>query len=157
MVLIEWRDEYRTGVEGVDHEHQELIEQINAVYASIEAGADRQQLIDRLGDIYGSISAHFALEDRTMQRHRYQHYEEHRADHDRLLDELRDITETLESENELDEAHFQQTLADWFQLHFKTHDSRLHLMLGPDTHDKASSAGMRGMIENAKHRLFGRG
>lgn len=157
MVLIEWRDEYRTGIEGVDHEHRELIEQINAVYASLEAGADRQQLIDRLGDIYGSISAHFALEERTMQRHRYRHYEEHRADHDRLLDDLREITESLESENDLDEAHFQQTLADWFQLHFKTHDSRLHQMLGADHDEPTGGPGMQAMIKNAKDRLFGRG
>lgn len=157
MVLIEWRDEFRTGIDGVDHEHEELIGQINAVFASIDAGASRRQIIDRLDDIYGSISAHFALEERTMQRHGYDQYETHRADHDRLLDEIRDITETLETEDEIDEDGFRQSLADWFQLHFSTHDARLHQMMEHSSDNHADPANMKTMIKNAKDKFFGRG
>lgn len=157
MVLIEWRDEYRTGIEGVDHEHEDLIGQINAVYASIDAGASRRQLIERLDDIYGSIGAHFALEERFMQRHRYDHYEEHRADHERLLDEIREITDSLETGDELDEPAFREALADWFQIHFKTHDSRLHQMQAQASHETVRETGIQGMIKNVTDRLFGRG
>ena len=69
MALIEWRNEFCTGVPGVDYEHQELIRQINAIYALIDDKADKESVIDGLGDIYGSISAHFALEEQMMERH----------------------------------------------------------------------------------------
>lgn len=157
MVWIEWRDEYRTGIDGVDHEHQELIGQINALYASLDAGSGRAELIDRLGDIYGSISAHFALEERTMRHYGYDCYEEHRDDHDRLLDDLRDLTDTVESGDAFDEDEFRRTLADWFQLHFSTHDARLHRMLDPESDDAAEPKGLQAMVKNVKHRLFGRG
>ena len=41
MALLEWRDDFRIGIEGVDHEHRALIEQINAVYALIDDRADK--------------------------------------------------------------------------------------------------------------------
>ena len=133
MALLEWRDEFQTGIAGVDYEHQELIAQINAVYALIGDG-DRRQVIDGLDDIYGSIAAHFALEERSMRRLGYDQYLQHQADHERLLDEIRDITDAFETTEQLDDARLSQQLANWFQLHFKTHDSRLHRMTGGD-HD----------------------
>jgi hemerythrin len=96
MALIEWRDEFCTGVPGVDYEHQELIRQINVIYAMIGEKSARENVIDALGDIYGSISAHFALEEKMMERHSYDHYKEHQADHERLLDDIQDISEEFE-------------------------------------------------------------
>ena len=66
MALLEWRDEFCTGIKGVDYEHEALIRQINAVYAMIADSGERELIIDSLGEIYGSISAHFALEEQMM-------------------------------------------------------------------------------------------
>ena len=118
MTLIEWREEFCTGVPGVDHEHQELIKEINSIYSLVDAQADKEDIIDSLGDIYGSISAHFALEEQMMEKHKYDHFKEHQADHERLLDEIRDITEEFEDATVLDEKKFKQNLNNWFQLHF---------------------------------------
>jgi hemerythrin len=159
MALIKWREEFCTGIPGVDYEHEQLIEQINSVYALIDnkAGGDkieREKIIDRLGDIYGSISAHFVLEERMMEKHGYDHYEEHKADHERLLDDIRDIADEFEITTELDEQKFKQRLNDWFQLHFKTHDSRLHKLANLMSHDQVDKSTMKTMIRNAKNTLF---
>lgn len=150
MVLIEWREEYCTGIEGVDYEHENLIDQINSVYALVDKRADRQLLVESLGDIYGSISAHFALEEQTMRKLGYIHLEEHEADHQRLLNEIGDITENLENTNELDESMFKQKLADWFQLHFKTHDSRLHKLVNHSAHDQVDESSLKSLVQKAK-------
>lgn len=154
MGLVEWREEYCTGIIGVDYEHEMLIEHINSIYALVDKGADKELLIDSLGDIYGSISAHFALEEQMMQKHSYDHYAEHKADHQRLLNDIGDITESVENSNELDEPMFKQKLADWFQLHFKTHDSRLHKMVHYSPHDRGDEPGIRIFVKNAKNKLF---
>ncbi|UCB54787.1 MAG: hemerythrin family protein [Thiotrichales bacterium] len=151
MALIEWRDDFCTGIQGVDHEHRQLIEQINAIYALIDDEADKDSVIDGLGDIYGSISAHFALEEKMMERHGYDHYEQHQADHERLLDDIRDITDEFENATDLDGDKFKQKLNDWFQLHFKTHDSRLHKLTNLMSHDEIDENKLRTMIRNAKN------
>ena len=156
MALIEWRDDFRTGIKGVDFEHERLIQQINDVYALISKHADREQVVDSLGEIYGSISAHFALEEQMMKRHNYSEYAEHRADHERLLNDIGDITDEYESSLKLDEAGFTRKLSEWFQLHFKTHDSRLHKLASMREHDNANSLTLKNLIQNAKNKLLQR-
>ncbi len=161
MALIEWREEFCTGVPGVDYEHQELIKQINSIYALIDDKADKESILDSLGDIYGSISAHFALEEQMMERHNYDHFKEHQADHVRLLDDIQDITEEYESTDfesaaELDNDKFKQKLNDWFQLHFATHDSRLHGLAHLINHEVVCESTMKAMIQKAKNVLLGK-
>ena len=156
MALIEWREEFCTGVPGVDYEHQQLIEEINAVYTLVDDKADREAVIDSLGDIYGSISAHFAMEEQMMEKHNYDHFKVHQADHERLLDDIRDITEEFEQQTQLDDAKFKQKLNDWFQGHFSTHDSRLHNLAHLIDHEPVCESTMKNMIRNAKNALLGK-
>ena len=156
MALLEWRDEFRTGIEGVDHEHEALIEQINSVYEMIRGGADREDVVDGLGEIYGSISAHFALEERMMMRHGYAEYDQHQQDHERLLDEIREITDEYEATEQLDDARLARRLADWFQLHFKTHDSRLHRIAAMREHETTDRTTLKSLIQDAKDRFINR-
>ncbi len=153
MASLEWRDEYCTGIAGVDYEHQALIAQINAVLALIGQNGERRRVIDGLGDIYGAISAHFALEERMMERHDYAEYAEHKADHDRLLDEIQELTLDYESSDSLDRDAFTQRLADWFGNHFQTHDARLHRLAWLREHDHPSPSKLEKMIRHAKDRL----
>lgn len=156
MALIEWREEYCTGIEGVDYEHEMLIRQINSVHGMITEQADRTLVLESLGEIYGSISAHFALEEQMMRRHGYDHYDQHKADHDRLLDGIRDIADDYERKMDFDHARLQQRLADWFQVHFKTFDARLHKMAGMHAHDPAGQTTLKTLIRNAKNKLLQR-
>jgi hemerythrin len=154
MALVEWREEFCTGIPGVDYEHEKLIEQINSVYAMIDDNADRESIIDSLGDIYGSISAHFALEEQMMEKYGYDQYREHQADHERLLDDIRDITEEFEAAAELDEDRFKQRLNNWFQRHFQTHDSRLHKLANLMSHEQVDESTMKSLIRKAKNTLL---
>lgn len=156
MALIEWQESFCTGIPGVDHEHKQLIDEVNAVYAMIDRKVEKELVIDSLGDIYGSIAAHFALEEQMMKKHGYDQYLEHKADHDRLLDEIRDITDEFEASTDLNEQIFKQKLNDWFQNHFKTFDSRLHKLTDMMSHVTVDEISMRSLIQQAKDALFGR-
>lgn len=156
MTSIDWRNEYRTGIDGVDYEHEILIGQINALLQMISKRADRALILDGLGEIYGSIAAHFALEEQTMRKLGYDEYEPHRADHQRLLDDIRDLADEFEDSAEIDERQFGERLAAWFGHHFQTHDARLHRLAGANVHQPESGSAMRRMIRDAKQKLLGR-
>jgi len=156
MTLLEWRDDFCTGIKGVDFEHEKLIRQINKVYALIGERTERQQVIDGLGEIYGSISAHFALEEQTMKRQQYSDYAVHKADHERLLNDICDMTDEYESSLQLDEASFAARLAEWFQLHFQTHDARLHSVPALREHDTVSTSTLAKLVQHAKQKLLHR-
>lgn len=123
MTLLEWRDEFRIGIEEVDHEHRELIALINAAHAH-GVGADTVEAA--LGEIYAAITAHFALEEKDMRALNYPSLPAHKTDHESLLDDLRDIMEAVADGHAPPETEFGNRLSDWFAVHFRTHDALLH-------------------------------
>jgi hemerythrin len=130
MALIEWKSHYSVGVEAVDHEHRELIDLINELHESLIAGAAKPDVTAFLGEIFRGVSAHFALEERFMRDHRYDHFDQHKRAHEQLLEEIRDIMENYEADPGGASRQLSKRLDDWFTLHFKTHDARLHHRLG---------------------------
>jgi hemerythrin len=131
MALIEWRDEFNTGIAEVDHEHRELVDLINQLHEQLQRDADHDTVSAFLGEVFAKISAHFALEETVMRKHRYDEYEAHKAEHETLLDGIRDIMDDYEAGSyaNADEA-LATTVQDWFVNHFKTKDARLHKQLG---------------------------
>jgi len=130
MSLIEWKDEYSVGVASVDHEHQELVATINELHDAMKTAVDHDTVVDALAQIYTQISAHFALEEKVMRDARYSAYPEHKLDHETLLDELRDIMDSVDDQGAYDEGELSQDLDRWFSDHFRTHDAKLHKLLG---------------------------
>ena len=131
MTLIEWRDEFRTGITAVDFEHESLIALLNELYANVGADAPKDEVEDFLGEVHAQIGAHFALEEKIMRTAAYDQYGDHKADHDRLLEDIRDIMDRFAAEGyEGYGDDLSAHLKSWFIDHFKTKDSRLHRMLG---------------------------
>jgi hemerythrin-like metal-binding protein len=126
MSLVEWREEFRTGIDEVDFEHKELIELINNTYKEASEKGTSDALDEGLGEIFSKISAHFALEEKIMRELEYDQYQDHKEDHERLLDSIRDIMDDV---SRLDEEKFGQSLKDWFVIHFSTRDARMHKQL----------------------------
>jgi len=132
MALLEWKDDYRTGVDSIDYEHERLILAINGMFGQAPKGdALKAHLLDTLGDIHALVEAHFALEEKIMRDNRYSDYVPHKKDHDRLLDVIRDIMDDVEAERQTDVGgDLQERMSSWFEIHFATLDRELHNKLG---------------------------
>ena len=131
MALIEWRKEFETGIAEVDHEHQELVGLINQLHGEMQGGTDEDTLRRFLGEVFAKISAHFALEETVMRKHRYDEYALHKSEHEALLDEIRDIMDDFDAGRyEGADQALAGAVRDWFVNHFKTRDARLHRLLG---------------------------
>lgn len=135
MALIEWKDNYSIGIDAVDHEHRELIDLINSLHEALVAGAIDLTVGAFLGEIFRAISAHFALEERFMREHRYDQHFEHKQAHEELLEQIRDIMDGYEADPAAASVELSARLDEWFTLHFKTHDARLHYKLGTHDHE----------------------
>ena len=131
MALIEWRDEFATGVGSIDHEHRELIKLINELYERIESDHHKSAVLDFFGELHGRISSHFAREELIMRTAGYDEYDAHKADHESLLDDIRDVMDDFDV---ADHAEYRDVLTErleaWFMNHFRTMDSRLHGIIG---------------------------
>ena len=132
MTLVEWKDDFKTGIPALDYEHREMINLLNRLYIDLAGDGSRENIIAFLGEVYARISAHFALEEAVMRERRYDGFPAHKLDHERLLDEIRDLMDSYEDSGD-DEAfrvNFGDRLKSWFIDHFREQDARLHRMFG---------------------------
>ena len=128
--LIEWKDHFSLGIAEVDFEHREMIDLINRLYASMQAGAGADEVHEFLAEVHARISAHFALEERLMRRMGYAEYSAHKDDHERLLDDILDIIDDCAAAGRFDADDLARRLDRWFTDHFRTFDARLHEAAG---------------------------
>lgn len=126
MSFIEWSDRFETGIPGVDLEHREIIELINRLHAELGSSDAEGRVASFLGDVFTSISAHFALEEKVMRDQGYKAYQPHKDDHEALLDTIRDIMDRWEDEGYFEDAEFSSDLYNWFTVHFREMDAKLH-------------------------------
>lgn len=130
MTLLRWKPSYALGIPSVDHEHREMIEMINELYAGLEDEHDPEQVQAALGEILAGISAHFALEERLMRDAGYEEFKSHKASHEELLDEIRELMDAHAYDPIGGRELLRERLSDWFAQHFATFDARLHDALG---------------------------
>lgn len=127
---LEWREAFSVGVEAIDYEHRQLIDLLNGIIDKLEVGGDTEEILDYLGEVNARISGHFALEEQVMRERRYDEFEDHKQDHERLLDDIRDIMDAFEDGSYADRrGTLAERLRDWFLIHSKTRDARLHRKL----------------------------
>jgi hemerythrin-like metal-binding protein len=131
MALLNWREEFAIGIDDVDHEHRALIALINRLHEDLVQHRSGPQVAAFLGEVHAQIAAHFALEEKLMRQLRYAEFTAHKVDHEILLDEIRDIMDAQDRGSaEASPDVLGGRLADWFGLHFRTHDARFHKSLG---------------------------
>lgn len=132
--LIVWRDDFRTGIASVDHEHRELIQAINDLHDDARLHDDKAAVDAVLADIHAGIAAHFALEEKVMRDGGYAGYAAHKAEHESLLDAIRDIMEEVRANPAYHyRDNLQERLRTWFVDHFKGADARFHRAAGIDS------------------------
>ncbi len=129
MALLEWKEEYATGIEEVDDEHKDLIDVINRLHDLLLADDAKLTVPAFFDRLLKGVTAHFALEERIMGESDYPELAAHRQDHERLLDEIHDLVEAFAQAEEIDSVDLAMRLEPWFSHHFATHDLRLHRTL----------------------------
>lgn len=126
MPLLEWTDQFETGIGYIDYEHRRLVDLINRAGDSLAGAGPYDVVAECLGELYAQVCAHFALEERLMLAKNYELYDAHKADHEALLDEMRYMMDAYE--NGLCETcgtTLDDCLTAWFRKHFRIADSRL--------------------------------
>jgi hemerythrin len=137
MTAIPWRDEFKTGIMSVDHDHNSLIEAINDLCDRLESDIPEDRVFRRLGDIHALIETHFAEEEKSMLDTAFSGFPEHKLDHDLLLNDILQIMNRVKAEKFTDHISvLGKTATDWFSIHFPTLDKAFHLQThGADNYD----------------------
>ncbi len=126
MSLISLKNDLATGIEGLDDEHHNLIELMEAVCESFERADPTDAVSDEFGELYSKVSAHFALEETLMRERKYANYDSHKADHERLLEQIGSMLDACEQGKCVDcGVSIRDCLEKWFAKHAQEMDTDL--------------------------------
>lgn len=122
MPLMNWDQSLDIGVEAMNREHREILDAMNVVYDSAQAGQSGPAMmakIARLGDV---TTRHFADEEAYLGRIGYPDLVNHKAIHKKLLDDFADHARTIAAANGVPTSAFFTFLRLWLSAHIKCID-----------------------------------
>ncbi|MBI5543641.1 MAG: hemerythrin domain-containing protein, partial [Deltaproteobacteria bacterium] len=63
---IEWNPGWAVGIELIDAQHKEIVEQVDALIEALQQARGKQRVEATLGFLEAYAARHFALEERLM-------------------------------------------------------------------------------------------
>ena len=106
MKKVEWTEDMAVGVDIIDGQHRQLIDQLNRLASAIERRQGEAEITRSLNFLVDYTHSHFTAEEGYMQEHAYPAMAEHQSRHA----EFRRMLQTLEQD--LDEEGATKGLAD---------------------------------------------
>ncbi len=124
MHKISWKDEYMTGVEEIDRQHQDFIKLINRLNI-IQGYGDNLEYAKRLMSEVGKYAEyHFISEENIMYLTQYPHLERQQKAHKALLSKYRQWMESYNNRKEVIEDIIKY-LEAWFANHTIGEDKKI--------------------------------
>lgn len=123
MSIAPWRDQYCTGHQEIDTQHQALFELVNRIHAAAIAGNGPSAAIRAmLVEFVARAREHFALEEELMRAWNYPNYPMHCATHRNLCNKVQSTLEKFDRDPATFSQELPQVLADWMVHHIQGED-----------------------------------
>jgi hemerythrin-like metal-binding protein len=124
MELIEFTDDYRTGIETIDYEHQKLFIYLNEIIKALEMGDSGRLLVEiNLDELIGYTVFHFNTEEGLMEKCNYEGLEEHKKGHEALKQKAINFKNRFNEGDEIGE-NLVEFLKTWLVNHIKGTDRK---------------------------------
>jgi hemerythrin-like metal-binding protein len=87
--FLTWKEEFNTGCEEIDRQHQKLGEILNELYQAFEQGLAESHVIKILNELEEYTKYHFSTEEELFEKYNYPYKEQHKAEHQKLVEQVR--------------------------------------------------------------------
>jgi hemerythrin len=123
MAVLEWKDEFLTGVESIDNEHRWLIDMINEFDEKCLANdiLSANRLFDDLKDF---LNEHSENEENLMSRYEYPGLEAHRNDHKKIALKAAEVEHRFREQGIFSPAEIKGFVIEYFYRHIMVEDRK---------------------------------
>ncbi len=122
LAFMKWQQEYISGNETIDQQHQNLFKIINKLDQAIESGQTKEKLIAIFDELIKDTLEHFETEETLMTQKKYIGYYRHKEEHDKLKRQVQQLKTKVEQETEVINIELLGLLKKWLTDHIKEDD-----------------------------------
>lgn len=127
MMRIEWNDEkFGLGIEEIDNQHKNLVEIINTLSDSVDAGESDKVLRKTFNALLEYSKEHFSTEEKYMLRFGFEGYEKHLEEHRYFSVRVFEFEEKLAMESAFLDKEILLFLGGWL-IHHVSHIDRKYI------------------------------
>lgn len=124
MNIIEFTDDYKTGIETIDYEHEKLVNYLNNIINATKLGDAGRLLIEiNLDELIGYTGFHFKHEEELMEKFNFPDLENHKIGHDKLKKMALDYKKRFDEGHDISDD-LVAFLQNWLLIHIKGTDHK---------------------------------
>ena len=117
-MLLEWSDEYSTGIPAIDRDHKGLFAIVNDLYQKVEEGFGEASIEVSIKALIDYVNIHFAREEDLMESAGYHDLESHVMAHRKLQREVEAFRALFDQDREnFNLTDFTGFLSRWLKGH----------------------------------------
>jgi hemerythrin len=124
QALFPWSAQLNVGVEEIDAQHQELVNLLNALHASISAHQPLDRSRAALNDLADYTRTHFVVEESLMRVFGYPGFGHHKHIHEALMLQIKQLQQSLDAEHTEISPDQLDFLKVWLIQHISEADKR---------------------------------
>ncbi|MDR0323332.1 MAG: bacteriohemerythrin [Treponema sp.] len=125
--IVQWQNSYSVGINLVDQQHMELINETNKLFNSCLAGQEKSRLtfLDTVHEVIDYVGYHFGTEEKLMDRVNYPDSQRHKKEHKDFVREVLSKTEEFNAGRINTPLTFVYFLRDWVLHHIAVSDRKM--------------------------------
>jgi hemerythrin-like metal-binding protein len=129
MGAIKWKDEYKTGLESLDHQRERYVTMLSELEAAACAGQGQAALGKALRELAGYMGEAMGWEDAMMKEHRVAMAAEHLVEHDDFRRKVAKTLKELQAGKGVMAGEVVSLLKGWLTNHMVRMDGHLSSQL----------------------------
>lgn len=123
MSLMEFGNEKKIGIQKIDNEHKEIIENINHLYEIKDS--EKKEILKSYNSLLEKFKKHFNSEEEYMKKHKSINYISHKLEHDRAYNKYLSYYLSYKSGNNRFESEILLSMRNWIESHLVKKDRKL--------------------------------
>jgi len=126
-MLVKWNEKMRIGIEFMDKEHKELLQEVQDVLESVDFLIPSEEDIDKYLVLEAMILKHFDHEELLMRQYHYPKIDEHIDNHNKILEKIERFKALFYTTglNEKQLSHIESEVNYSFKAHMLEEDKEL--------------------------------
>lgn len=132
MIFFEWKEEYELDLPHIDLQHTMIVNMLNELYASIQAGGERRVVGKTLDSLLEYVEVHFETEEGFMREYGYPGLDDHFAEHEKLRSRVLQLSERYHDGSGPAATELLEFLREWLQEHI----AKVDKAFGTYVHEK---------------------
>ncbi|MGC9109628.1 MAG: bacteriohemerythrin [Caldimicrobium sp.] len=93
MGLIEWNENFLTGIPEIDNQHKKIFNYLNNLYEYNKINLDNKDKIQKIQAFLESIERHFEYEESLIDQYNLENGEDHKREHAFFREKIKEIFE----------------------------------------------------------------